>query len=213
MRSAYNNQVMQMRKKVLLLGATGMLGRVVANALSEGADVIEVGCTRGSHRVDITDSKDLRAMFERLGKVDAIVSTAGKVHYGLVTDTTAEQFMVGLRNKLLGQIDLALTGQPYLNDSGSITLTSGIVSEHFIRMGTNMAVVNRGLEAFAAAAAGELVRGQRINVVSPTMISESVSSYGPFFAGYEPVAGARVAQAYVRSIEGIESGKVYKVWS
>lgn len=201
-----------MRKKILLVGATGMLGSVVARALSERADVIEVGNTRGSNQVDITDSQSVRAMFERVGKVDAIVSTAGKVHYGLVTDTTADQFMLGLRNKLLGQIDLALTGQGYLNDGGSITLTSGIVSEHFIRMGSNMAVVNRGLEGFAAAAAGELTRGQRINIVSPAMISESVTAYGPFFAGFEPVPGVRAGQAYVRSVEGIESGKVYRAW-
>ena len=202
-----------MRKKVVLIGASGVLGSVVAAALAERADVVKVGGTRGDHRVDIADSASVRALFERIGKVDAIVSTAGKVHYGLVTDSTAEQFMLGLRNKLLGQIDLALTGQAFLNEGGSITLTSGIVSEHFIRYGTNMATVNRGLEGFAAAAAGELGHGHRINVVSPTMIEESIGVYGPYFAGFAPVPGHRVAQAYVRSVEGIESGKTYRVWS
>jgi len=200
------------RKRILLIGATGMLGTIVSRELGRQADVVEASHRNAEHRVDITSSASIRALFEKVGEVDAIISTAGRVHYGLVTKTTAEQFMSGLRNKLLGQIDIALIGQAFLRDGGSITLTSGIVSEHFIRMGANMASVNRGVEGFVAAAAPELARGQRINVVSPAMIEESVGTYGPFFAGFEPVAGARVAQAYVRSVEGIESGRTYRVW-
>jgi len=201
-----------MSKKVLIIGATGTLGRAVARELASRAEVIEVGRTNGSRQVDITDSSSVRALFEAVGKVDAIVSVTGKVHYGLVTETTAQQFRTGLNDKLLGQIDLALVGQHFLNDGGSITLTSGIVAQQPIRMGSNMTTVNAALEGFALAAAGELARGQRINVVSPTLLEEAVPMYGPFFAGFEPVPGNRVAQAYVRSVEGIETGKVYRVW-
>lgn len=202
-----------MTKRILIVGATGTLGQVVSKSLARLGDLIEVGNSRGSLSVDITNSVSIRTLFDKVGKVDAIVSTAGRVHYGLVTETTAEQFMLGLRNKLLGQIDLALIGQEYLNDGGSITLTSGVVSESFIRYGSNMATVNRGLEGFAAAAAFELAKGQRINIVSPTMIDESVATYGAYFEGFESVPGIRVAKAYARSIEGIETGKVYRVWS
>lgn len=201
-----------MSKKVLIVGATGTLGRAVARELATRAEVIEVGRTHGSRQVDITDSSSIRALFEAVGKVDAIVSVTGKVHYGLVTETTAEQFRSGLNDKLLGQVDLALVGQHFLNDGGSITLTSGIVADHPIRMGSNMTTVNSALEGFARGAAGELARGQRINVVSPTVTEESLSTYGPFFAGFEPVPAKRVALAYVRSVEGIESGNVYRVW-
>ena len=201
-----------MGKRVLIVGATGTLGRVVARDFATRAEVIEVGHTRGPRQVDITDSASIRALFEAVGNVDAIVSVTGKVHYGLVTETTAEQFRVGLNDKLLGQIELALVGQRFLNDGGSITLTSGIVAQQPIRMGSNMSTVNAALEGFAMAAAGELARGQRINVVSPTLLEEAVSTYGPFFAGFEPVPGSRVALAYVRSVEGIETGKVYRVW-
>ena len=110
--------------------------------------------------------------------MDAIIAVTGKVHYGLVTETTAEQFRLGLNDKLLGQIDLALIGQRFLNDGGSITLTSGIVAQHPIRIGSNMSPVNAALEGFAMAAAGELARGQRINVVSPTLLEEAVPIYG-----------------------------------
>ncbi|MFX7840658.1 trypsin-like peptidase domain-containing protein, partial [Acinetobacter baumannii] len=40
----------------------------------------------------------------------------------------AADFNIGLQDKLLGQVRLALVGQHYLNDGGSITLTTGIVS-------------------------------------------------------------------------------------
>ena len=125
---------------------------------------------------------------------------------------TAEQFSIGLNDKLLGQVNLALIGQHHLNDGGSITLTSGIVSQVPIRMGANASAVNSALDGFVAAAACELQRGQRINAVSPTVLVESLPTYGAFFLGFEPAPGERVAQAYLRSVEGVQTGQVFKVW-
>lgn len=48
---------------------------------------------------------------------------------------TDRDFDQGLQDKLLGQIRLALTGQHYLNDGGSITLISGIVADEPIAQG------------------------------------------------------------------------------
>jgi hypothetical protein len=36
--------------------------------------------------------------------------------------------------------------------------------------------------------------------------------YGPFFPGYQPVAAAEVAIAYTKSVEGRQTGQIYKVW-
>jgi len=36
-------------------------------------------------------------------------------------------------------------------------------------------------------------------------------AFGPFFRGFEPVPAARVALAYSRSIEGAQTGQVYRV--
>ncbi len=92
------------------------------------------------------------------------------------------------------------------------TLTSGILSEEPIRSGVNATTVNAALEGFVRAAAFELPRGLRINVVSPTVLEESMPVYGAFFQGFEPAPGSRVALAYVRSIEGVQTGRVYRVW-
>jgi NAD(P)-dependent dehydrogenase (short-subunit alcohol dehydrogenase family) len=116
-----------------------------------------------------------------------------------------------LNSKLLGQVALALVGQHFLNDGGSITLTAGTVSDEPIRFGANASTVNAALEGFVRGAAVELARGIRINAVSPSVLEESMSTFGPFFPGIEPVPGRRVALAYVRSIEGVQTGRVYRM--
>jgi NAD(P)-dependent dehydrogenase (short-subunit alcohol dehydrogenase family) len=113
--------------------------------------------------------------------------------------------------QLLGQIRLALVGQHFLGDGGSITLVSGIVAQEPIAQGVNATTVNAGLEGFVRAAACELPRGIRINLISPTVLSESLAAYGDFFPGFASVPAAAVAQAYRRSIEGVQTGRIYPV--
>jgi NAD(P)-dependent dehydrogenase (short-subunit alcohol dehydrogenase family) len=199
--------------RILLAGATGAVGTAVGKHLeAAGHTLVRVARTGGDVQADITDDASVTALFERVGRVDAIVSTTGALHFGPLSQTTAAQFNVGLQNKLLGQVRLALIGQHYVNDGGSITLTSGIVGEEPIRDGTNATTVNAALEGFVRAAACELGRGVRINVVSPTVLTESLEAFGPYFRGFEPAPGARVALAYERSVSGVQTGRVYRVW-
>lgn len=198
--------------KIVVIGASGTIGKAVVSALAGQHDIIQVGRQHGDHQVDITSSDSIRQLFEHIGKVDAIISTAGNLHFGPLAEMTAEQFKIGLHDKLLGQVDLALIGQHYLNDGGSITLTSGIVSEEPIRYGANASAVNAAIEGFVRGAAVELPRGLRINVISPNVLQESWPVYGPYFAGFEAVPASRVALAYQRSIEGVQTGRVYRVW-
>ncbi len=199
--------------RILLAGATGAVGTAVGKHLeAAGHTLVRVARTGGDVQADITDDASVTALFERVGHVDAIVSTTGALHFGPVTQTTAAQFNVGLQNKLLGQVRLALIGQHYVNDGGSITLTSGIVGEEPIRDGANATTVNAALEGFVRAAACELARGVRINAVSPTVLTESLEAFGPYFRGFEPAPGARVALAYERSVAGVQTGRVYRVW-
>ena len=151
-------------------------------------------------------------MFARVGVVDAIVCTAGYVHFGALPQMTPAQFDIGLQDKLLGQVRLALLGQHHLADGGSITLTTGILSEEPIRQGANATAVNAAVEGFVRTAALELQRGQRINVVSPNALVESWEAYAPYFPGFEPVPAARAALAYRRSVDGVDNGRVLKVW-
>lgn len=77
--------------------------------------------------------------------------------------------------------------------------------------GAGASLANGGIEGFVRAAAVELPRGLRINAVSPGVLLESMDNLGPFFRGFQPVPGARVALGYARSVEGGETGKVYAV--
>jgi len=197
--------------KIVIIGATGVIGQAVATELGRDHDIVRVGHRGGDLQVDITDEADVQRLFARTGRIDAIISTTGDLHFGPLADTTAEQFNLGLQHKLLGQVRLALVGQHHLNEGGSITLTSGMVAHEPIRNGSNATTVNAAIEGFALAAATELA-GRRINVVSPTVLTESWEAYGPYFPGFESVPATRVALAYRRSVEGVQSGRVYRVW-
>lgn len=198
--------------KILVIGGTGTLGKAVVSEFAGVHEVITAGKTHGDYQVDITNESSVKALFQSIGKVDAIIATTGSLHFGPLAEMTAEQFNTGLQDKLLGQVRIALIGQKFLNDSGSITLTSGIIAEEPIRQGANATAVNAAVEGFVRAAAIELPRGIRINGVSPTVVEESLHSYGPFFPGFEAAPASRVAKAYRRSVEGSQTGRVYKVW-
>jgi NAD(P)-dependent dehydrogenase (short-subunit alcohol dehydrogenase family) len=198
-------------KKIVVIGATGTLGQAVSAGLKARHEVIEVGATRGQYQVDSTDPASVEKLFREIGKVDGVVTTVGKVHFGPLPEMTVEQFWVGLRDKLMGQINVVLLGQHYVNDGGSFTLTSGILADEPIAQGASATTVNLALEGFVRGAAIELPRGIRINVVSPTVLTESLEGYGPFFRGFEPVTAQRAAQGFLRSVEGAQTGRVYRI--
>lgn len=67
-------------------------------------------------------------------------------------------------------------------------------------------MVNAGLERFVRAAALELPRGIRINVVSPPWVTETLIALkmGPSLG----MPAATVARAYLGSVEGTATGQV-----
>lgn len=197
--------------KILVIGASGTVGQGIVNEMSRDNQVIRVGKTQGDFQVDLTDEASVQALFAQTGKVDAVVAATGGVYFGPLSAMTSEQFNQGLQDKLLGQVRLVLIGKAFVNPGGSFTLTTGILAQQPIRTGVNATAVNCALEGFVTAAANEL-DGLRINAVSPTVLTEALDSYGPFFPGFESAAASRVALAYRRSIDGIENGRVYRVW-
>lgn len=198
-------------KKILVIGASGTIGKAVVAQLKTRHEVISVGSSSGDFQANMENLNEIQALFEKVGKVDAVVVTAGNVHFGPLAEITPEQFALGLNSKLMGQVNVAQTAARYLNDGGSITLTSGILSDDPIRYGAAATMTNRAVEGYVVGAALELPRGIRINVVSPTVLEESLPAYGPYFLGFEAAPAARVALAYERSVEGAQTGQVYRV--
>lgn len=197
--------------KIVVFGATGSIGTAVVRELSPRHEVIKVGKTSGDFHCDIMDEKSVHALFKSIGKFDALVSTLGTVHFAIFEQMTNSLYQIGLQDKLMGQVNLVLIGREYMNDKGSFTLTSGILAKDPIRAGTSASMVNGAIEAFAHAAAIEMPRGLRINVVSPTVILESMPKYASYFRGFEPVSASRAALAYSKSVEGLQTGQIYRV--
>ncbi len=199
--------------KILVIGASGTLGRAVADHLAAHHEVLRAGRSSGDHHVDLTQDASVQALFAATGPLDAVIATTGQVHFGPIARMDATAFNTGLQDKLLGQVRLALAAQHHLREGGSITLTSGIISAQPIRDGANATAVNAALEGFVRAAAFELLpRGLRINVVSPTVLEESMEAYAPYFPGFEAIPAQRVALAYQRAVEGIQSGQTITAW-
>ena len=204
------------RLRILLVGARGTLGRAVASELGLRHEVIPAGRSSGDIRLDITDSASIKDAFAQAGKLDAVVSAAGDAAFLPLSDIRALDFdesayALGLKSKLMGQVNLSLVARDVLGDSGSITLTTGILSRIPIVAGSSSSMVNGALESWVMAAAIEFPRGIRINVVSPGVLEQSMNSYGAFFRGFEAVPAARAALAFSRSVEGRQTGQVYRV--
>lgn len=197
--------------KVLVVGGTGTIGKAIVTELSPRHTVIVAGHNNGDVQVDITDTISIEKMYAQVGKVDAVVSAAGSVHFDTLSNLKAEHFAIGLQSKLMGQINLVLLGFFYVNEGGSFTLTSGILNRDPIRFGSSAAMVNGALDGFVKCAALEMPKSIRINAVSPTVLKESMPKYEDYFRGFEPVTAARVALAYSKSVEGGQTGQVYEV--
>jgi NAD(P)-dependent dehydrogenase (short-subunit alcohol dehydrogenase family) len=203
--------------RILLVGASGTFGRAIATELGARHRIIFAGRTNADVILDIADAESIRNALQRAGELDAVVCAAGEVTFAPLADIKPAPlgdslYTLGLQNKLLGQVNLALAARDVLSDRGSITLVSGILSEHPIAAGTSASMVNGALESFTRAAAIELPRGLRINCVCPTILAESMPKYAPFFRGFEPVPAARAALAFSRSVEGLETGQVYRIY-
>ena len=151
------------------------------------------------------------AMFEQAGPVDALVSCTGKVKFAALEAMTAADYEIGLKDKLMGQVNLVLIGRGHVAEGGSFTLTTGVLDHDPIRLGSSASMVNGAVNAFVLSAAIEMQRGQRINAVSPGVIKEAMEAYAPYFRGFEPVPARRAALAYARSVEGAQTGQVYRV--
>lgn len=197
--------------KIILIGASGTIGKAVEHELRERHEIIRAGRNSGDLQVDITDTASIRHLFEQTGPFDALISTAGNVHFGALEELDDSHYAIGLKDKLMGQVNLVLIGREFANDGASFTLTSGVLSEDPIRHGSSASMVNAALDGFVRGAAIELPRGLRINSVSPTVLQESLPGYAPYFRGFKAVPAATVALAYAKSAEGHQTGQVYKV--
>lgn len=193
--------------KILLIGSTGTIGSAVNQVLAaQGHIVIGAHYGSGEYPIDLASKASIAALLEKVGQVDAIVSTAGQARFGALLALSDADFALGLDNKLMGQVNLLREGVRYLRDGGSITLTSGLLAHSPMPGSAAISPVNAAIEGFVRAAALELARGLRVNAVSPVFVTETALAMGMPTAN--TLSAATTAKTYMASVEGHMSGQV-----
>ncbi|GAB2185992.1 short chain dehydrogenase [Roseibium sp. LAB1] len=197
--------------KIIIVGAAGAIGQAACAELSTRHEIITAGRSAGDIKVDLADEESIDAMYAEAGLVDAVICAAGEVAFGRLAEMTGEKYLYSLKNKVLTQINLVLKGLKVVSEGGSFTLTSGILDRDPIRVGSGSATTNGALGGFVKAAAIDMPRGLRINVVSPGLLEVSANRYGAMFPGHEHVSSRRVGLAYAKCVEGGATGLVVPV--
>jgi len=191
--------------RVIVFGATGTIGRAAADALAERHDVVRVGHSGGEFRADIESAASIETLYRAAAPFDAVVCCAGNATFKPLTELGEEDFDLGLKSKLMGQVNVVRLGLRHVAEGGSFTLTSGVLAHEPTPGGAAISPVNAAVEAFAKAAALELPHGVRVNVVSPPWVSETLEMMGMDPAGSVPARA--LSAAYVQCVEGSTNGE------
>ncbi|GAA4277369.1 short chain dehydrogenase [Aquimarina mytili] len=196
--------------KILVIGATGTIGKAVYESLKkEYTTVYGAHRNSSSYPVDITDKNSIRELLEKLPKLDAIINAAGTASWKPLYDLTEEDYYIGIKSKLMGQVNLVNIAKEYLNDNGSITLTTGILAEHYEPGAVALSLVNGALHSFVNAASNELERNIRLNVVAPGAIAGDFPE-DKKFAGYFPIPIDDAIAMYQKSLTENNTGQILK---
>jgi NAD(P)-dependent dehydrogenase (short-subunit alcohol dehydrogenase family) len=194
--------------RILIVGATGTIGRPLVAALQDRHELVLASRHKAHEHVDIADPASIRALYKRVGKLDAVVAVAGEAVFRPLAELTDEDFALSVRSKLMGQVNLVRYGFDSVNDGGSFTLTSGTLADEPMAGGAAASLVNGALNSFTRAAALEAPRKIRVNVVAPPWVTETLIALK--MDASEGMPSVDVAPAYVESIEGKQTGQVIR---
>ena len=195
-------------KKIIVVGATGKLGRVVVEGLRKDYEVIRAGRSGPDLKIDAFDFESISDVLASVGPFDGLVSCIGGTPFKTFEELTMDDFAAGLSTKCFSQLNLAKAAIPFLSENGSITLTSGIIGDEPIIAGSCAAAANGALNMCVSTLAAEYAGKLRINVVSPSIIENSVDHYGMLFDGFEPTSNESIIHAYRRTISAPITGRV-----
>ncbi len=195
--------------RVLVVGATGTIGKPIVEQLKGKHEVVTAGRNHGDFRVDIVEPDSIRNMYKQAGRLDAVISVTGSAKFAPLAKLSDADFTFSLENKLMGQANLVRYGFDSVNDDGSFIITSGVLSHDPMPGSAAVSLVNAALEGFGRAAALEAPRGIRVNVISPGWVTETLIAFK-----MDPSIGlpaSDVARAYVETLESNKTGKVIVV--
>ncbi|MBL4740954.1 MAG: short chain dehydrogenase [Sneathiella sp.] len=198
-------------KKVIVVGASGVLGGAVAAGLDKDHDVIRASRNGADLAVDASNVEQLDAAFKKVGPIDGLVVCIGHVPFEPFESVNLDAFAAGIMNKFMHQANLVRAALPYLNNNAAVVLTSGILADEPLIGSSCAAAANGALHSFVMALSGELAGRVRVNVVSPSVVEASVEGYGNFFDGFEATSMDSLVKGYRRCLAGPFTGRVLKI--
>ncbi len=202
------------RQRVVVVGATGLIGSAIVEHLTTGAaasryEVIGVS-NQTKPGLDLEDARSIDEFFRQMGAVDHVVVAAGDARFAGLAELDEALIQVGISSKLMGQVRVALAALRRLPSGGSVTLTSGALAHTPIPGSAAVALVNGAIDSFVKAIALDTPPGRRINAVSPGWIKETRVKLGlppdPGTSAFD------VGRLYVDAIEGQSHGQVLSAW-
>ena len=202
--------------KIAIIGGSGTIGKHLVSFFSKDHQVLVAGRSSKDYPVDIADTTSIKQLFSKIkktGGVDAIICAAGEAKWAPLKDMSEADFYVGLRSKLMGQVNIVRYAHNCLKPEGSITLTTGILADDPVYMTTSAAMVNGGIHSFVKAAAIEMPKKIRVNVVSSGVVMDAYDKYEAYFPGHPPIPMDKMLMGYRRSVLGRVSGEVIRIYS
>jgi len=191
--------------KIIIVGATGTIGRAVVNLFESKHEIIKAS-RNGDVRVDLSNPDSIKEMYGEVPEIDAVVCAAGDARFGPLDSFSDKDFQFSLGSKLMGQVNLVRFGRGNINDGGVFTLTTGVLAHSPDSATVMLTMINRGLEAFVEAAALDMPRNQRLNAVCPPMAKETAEKMG---WGPGGVPAAEIAKYYLQSVESGFNGTLF----
>ena len=198
--------------KILLIGGQGTIGKKVVSFLSKKHSIITAGRKNGKIYLDLSNKESIKKLFENNVKFDAVISIAGEVIWAPFNDISQDDFYIGIKNKMMGQVNLVQIGQNYITPGGSFTLTTGILADEPVIMTTGAALVNGAIHSFVKAVVLEIKNNIRVNVISPGLVKDSEEKYGHLFPGYNIIPMEKLAETYSEIVEGDQNGQVIRLY-
>lgn len=197
--------------KILVIGSTGTIGSGIYAALKDQYEVFGAHRNSREYSVDITDKRSIQNLFSKLPKLDAVINAAGEAVWKTFDALTDEDYYIGIKSKLMGQVNLVHAAQDQIQPNGCIILTTGILADYPYVDSTIPALINGALHSFVMAAAPEMKNGIRLNVVSPAAI-KGASETWELFAGHAAVSMEAVVNTYKNCLMSLSTGTVFKIY-
>ena len=218
-------------KVALITGGTTGIGQATAKLFhAEGARVFITGRNEKTlaeakeHlpadvtaiRSDASKLEDIDALAAELkdkaGNIDVLYVNAGVAKFMPFDSITPEIFDEMFNINVRGAYFTIQKLLPLMGEGSSVVLTTSIAADLGMATSSAYGATKAALSSFARTLSNELApRGIRVNVVSPTILEETVHLFGAAFAGFEPVPAAIAAKAFRKSVEGAKNGETIYV--